>query len=65
MRVHDDASRKFLWRTGISVMNLREVDPLGWPSSAALLGQVPRVVIKHRCKVEDDKHEAAERYLGT
>lgn len=46
-------------------MNLREVDPLGWPSSAALLGQVPRVVIKHRCKVEDDKHEAAERYLGT
>lgn len=44
-------------------MDLREVDPLGWTSSAALLGHVRRVVIEHRRKVEDDKHESAERYL--
>ena len=44
-------------------MNLREVDPLGWTSSAPLFGEVRWVVIEHRCKVEDDEHEPAEGYL--
>ena len=39
------------------MMNPREVDPLGWTSSAVLLGQVGRIVVEHRYKVEDDKQK--------
>ena len=44
-------------------MNLREIDPLGWTGSAALFGEVRRIVIEHGYKVEDDKEESEERYL--
>jgi hypothetical protein len=47
----------------ISEIDLREVNPLRRTGGTVLRGQVPRVVIQHRCKVEDNKHKPAERYL--
>jgi len=48
---------------GISVIHLREINPLGWAGGAPLLGQVRRIVIEHRRKVEHDKHKPAKSDL--
>ena len=62
-RAYNDASRKLFRGMGIIVVDIREVDPLGWTRSTALLGQVRRVVIEHRRKVENDKRKPGEGYL--
>jgi hypothetical protein len=49
---------------GESAVNVREVNPLGWTGCTSLLGQVPRVVIEHRRKVEHDEQEPAKRDLS-
>lgn len=45
-------------------MNLREINPLRWTGGTALLGQIARIVIQHRRKVEHDKCKPAERDLS-